>query len=202
MFVQVIEGRSDHREALLTCFARWQHDLLAGAVGYLGSTEGVNDDGRFVILARFANEQSARANAARPEQAAWWTEVEALLDGPATFHESADVTELRHGDVHRAGFVQVMEGRFTDRERAQELEVSSDSVLSAMRPDLLGVTTAYFDDGEYTTVAYFTSEHDARRNESIPMPENLTDQFAEWDEVMPVERYIDLTDPILVRVDA
>lgn len=198
MFVQVIEGRTNDPEALRECFERWQRDLRPGATGFLGSTEGIGDDGEVVMFARFADRGSAMANSDRPEQGEWWAEVEALLEGPARFHESEDVTELRHGDATRSKFVQVMEGHFTDRRRAQELEERSDDALSAMRPDLLGLTTAYFDDGDYATVAYFTNERDARRNESIPLPENMTDQFREWERVMPVERYVDLREPMLV----
>lgn len=202
MFVQMIEGRTNDPEALKECFERWQQDVQPGAVGYVGSTEGVGNDGEVVIFARFADKRAAMANSARPEQGEWWAEMEALFDGKPRFHESEDVVDLRHGDPQRAEFVQVMEGHVSDRNRAQELELRSDQMLTAMRPDLLGLSTAYFDDGEYATVAYFTNERDARRNESIPVPENLTDQFKEWEQVMPVERYIDLHEPMLVRADS
>src|SRR5690606_24788019 len=184
------------------CLERWQHDVRPGAIGFLGSTEGVGDDGEVVVFARFADRASAMANADRPEQGEWWAELEELFDEPPTFHESGDVTELRHGDAQRAEFGQMLEGHVSVGARAQELAMRSDEMLTAMRPDLLGVTTAYFDDGDYASVAYFTNERDARRNESIPLPENMTDQFREWDTVMPVERYIDLRNPLLVSADA
>ena len=47
--------------------------------------------------------------------------------------------------------------------RLDELEHKADSVLAEMRPDLLGSVTAYFGDGEFTEVAYFTSEAAAPR---------------------------------------
>lgn len=200
MFVQLIEGHTHDPGALQGCFDRWVRDLKPGAVGYLGSTEGVSPDGDVVILARFADREAAAANAARPEQSAWWAEVEQCFDGPVSFHETEDITEMRHGDVQRAQFVQVMEGHVSDRERAEALDEIADRTLTAMRPDLLGVTTAYFDGGRYATLAYFTSEHDARRNEGKPMPEDIADQFEEWGRVMSVDRYIDLTEPVLVRV--
>jgi hypothetical protein len=202
MFVQVIEGKTSDPQAFQQGFERWQRDLRPGAIGYLGSTEGVTDGGEVMILARFADRESAMANSERPEQGEWWNEMEALFEEPPRFHESSDVVDLRHGDRQRSGFVQVMEGHVTDRARAQDLEARSDEMLTAMRPDLLGLTTAYFDDGDYATVAYFTSEREARRNESIPIPENLSDQFREWESVMPVERYIDIRHPMLVSSDS
>ena len=198
MFVQVIEGTTSNPTALKECLERWQNDLRPGATGFLGSTEGVGDDGEVMIFVRFADRASAMANSRRPEQGEWWDEVEALFDESPRFHETDDVTEMRHGDAQRAGFVQVMEGRVADRMRAQDLEGRAEEVLTAMRPDLLAMTTAYFDDGDYASVAYFTNERDARRNESSPMPEGISEQFRDWDEAMPVERYIDLRDPMMI----
>lgn len=198
MFLQMMEGRTGDPAALYACFERWQRDVQPGAIGYLASTEGVSDTGDVVILAQFTDREAAMANSARPEQSAWWAEAEGCFDGPVTFHETEDVTEIRHGDVQRAKFVQVMEGRVTDRSRARELDEVADTTLTAMRPDLLGVVTAYFDDGRYASMAYFTNEHDARRNEAAPVPEEIADQFEEWGRVMSVDRYIDLTDPVLV----
>lgn len=201
MFVQVIEGTTRNAAALKECLERWQTDLRPGATGFLGSTEGVGDDGEVMIFVRFADRRSAMANSERPEQGEWWAEVEGLFDEPPNFHETDDVTEMRHGDLQRAQFVQVMEGHVTDRMRAQDLEVRADETLLAMRPDLLGMTTAFFDDGDYASLAYFTSEHEARRNESIPMPEDLLDQFRDWGDAMPVERYIDLRDPMMMPAE-
>lgn len=199
MFVQMIEGNTDDPEALRQCVERWERDLRPGAIGYLGSTGGVSDDGRVVLLARFTDQDAAQANAARPEQGEWWSEMERCFSGPVAFHETDDVAEMRHGDAQRARFVQVMEGHVTDRARADRLQGQADPVLASMRPELLGTTTAYFDDGEFASVAYFTSEDEARRNEQHAPPEELADQMAEWGRVMEVEEYIDLTRPVLIR---
>ena len=71
-------------------------------------------------------------------------------------------------------------------------------VLAAQLPDLLGSVTAYFDDGEFTELAYFATEEAARDGEQRAMSKEAADAFVEWSEVMLVERYLDLTEPWLI----
>ena len=141
MFVQIFEGNTDDPQAVRDRVERWEREVRPGAIGYLGSTGGVTDDGRVVMLARFTDRAAAEANSARPEQSAWWAEVEQCFTGPVTFHETDDITEMRHGDAQQARFVQVMEGHVTDRVRAERLQDKMEPLLSSMRPDLLGTTT-------------------------------------------------------------
>ena len=162
MFVQVIQGRVSDPAALRGAADRWMRDLRPGATGWLGSTGGVTDDGRFVMLARFDSEEAARRNSDRPEQGQWWAETAKALDGPATFHDSTDVTVDTPGDPDRAGFVQVMQGRGTDPDRAKELMNADSDKWAAFRPEILGSVAVGYDDGAYTMVMYFTSEADAR----------------------------------------
>ena len=61
------------------------------------------------------------ANSARPEQDRWWVETAQLLDGDAVFRNSTDVDVDVNGDPDQAGFVQVMQGRGSDPERAKQL---------------------------------------------------------------------------------
>jgi len=67
-----------------------------------------------------------------------------------------------------------------------------------MRPDLLGSVTAYFGDGEFAEVVYFTSEEEAREAEQRPIPDEFADRMAEWEAVVRVERYLDLREPWLI----
>ena len=53
MFVQIIQGKASDPEQLRAALDRWVRDLAPGAVGWLGSTGGVTEDGRFIALARF-----------------------------------------------------------------------------------------------------------------------------------------------------
>jgi hypothetical protein len=179
MFVQVIKGRTNDADAVLRQGQRWIDEIRPGAKGYLGGTAGVADDGTVVVFARFADEAAARANAARPEQGAWWEEMAKLLDGEPTFRESSDVTTLFDGGSDDAGFVQVMEGTVSDRAKAEAME-SPELVaeLRAARPDLLGSYRVWFEGGAFAEAAYFTSEADARTGESSSDFSGPQEEFA------------------------
>jgi hypothetical protein len=198
MFIQVIEGTTSDPAALHRRLEIWERDLMPGATGYEGSTGGVTEAGDCILIARFESEQAARHNSARPEQSAWWEETARCFDGPVRFHESTDVQVMRAGGSDDAHFVQVMEGHVSDAKRAHEIEQESERALSQARPDLIGTITAYFDDGEFTSVAYFTSEEEARRNEHAEMPPEMATAFSEWESVMKIDRFLDLTEPWLV----
>ena len=199
MFIQVIEGKAKDPEALHRQLEIWERDLMPGAVGYLGSTGGCTSTGDCILVARFESPEAAQRNSDRPEQTRWWQETEQFFEGPVRFHDSVDVQVMAHGDLDEAHFVQVMEGHVTDRDRAATLERESDPILSEVRPDLLGAVTAYFDDREFTELAYFTSEEAAREGERREVPGDAAKQMAEWQEVMKVEKYLDIKDPWLVK---
>jgi hypothetical protein len=167
MFMQVIKGRTSDTKGLQRQAQRWSSDVRPGAIGHLGGTFGIADDGTFFVLARFADEASARANSERPEQHAWWEETAQLIDDEATFRESSDVATLFDGGSDDAGFVQVMEGTVTDRAKAEAWETPELlAQLRAARPDLLGSVRVWLADGAFVEAAYFTSEEDARKGET------------------------------------
>src|SRR5215510_13111569 len=111
MFVQVIQGRVSDAAAMRSAMDQWLRDLAPGATGWLGSTAGVTEDGRFIALARFESEEAAQRNSDRREQGQWWMETSKLFTGEVTFGDSSDVTVDVHGDPDQAGFVQLMQGR-------------------------------------------------------------------------------------------
>jgi hypothetical protein len=92
-----------------------------GTSGWLGSTAGVTSDGKFVATARFESPDAAQRNSDRPEQDQWWAKTSKLISGEPTFQDSTDVVVDVIGDPDSAGFVQVMQGRGTDPDRAREL---------------------------------------------------------------------------------
>jgi hypothetical protein len=198
MFIQVIEGKTSDPDALHRQLEVWERDLKPGAVGYLGSTGGCTSGGDCIMVVRFESRDAARRNSERPEQTEWWNETEECFDGPVRFHDSEDVQVMTHGSLDDARFVQAMEGHVTDRDRAHTVEADADSMLADERPDLLGSVTAFFDDGEFTELAYFTSEDAARSGERKDMSSEAAAAFAEWSEVMPVDRYLDITEPWLM----
>src|SRR5919108_1382294 len=119
VFVQVIKGQVAEAEQARAALDRWAREVAPGAVGWLGSTAGVTEDGRFIALARFESEEAARRNSDRPEQDQWWAETSRLFSGEASFQDSSDVTVDVTGDPDTAGFVQVFQDRVSDPQRAR-----------------------------------------------------------------------------------
>jgi hypothetical protein len=199
MFAQVIQGRTSDAEGLRAALDRWVQDLAPGSIGWLGSTGGVTDDGRFVAVVRFESADAAARNSQRPEQSAWWEETQRLFDGEVTFRDSEDVTVDLQGDPERAGFVQIMQGRVTDPARAKALmgEMNTEA-MAAMRPDVLGSVSIGHDGGDWTQVIYFTSEAEAREGEKKEAPPEMQ---AAMDEMMKLSAgppdFLDLRQPAL-----
>jgi len=198
MFVQVIQGRTSDAEQLRAAMDRWTRELAPGAHGWLGSTGGVTEDGRFIALARFESEEAARRNSDRPEQDRWWSDTAKLFDGAVTFRDSSDVTVDLPGDPDQAGFVQIMQGRGTDPDRVRELMSQDADKWAEFRPDILGSLAVGHDGGAYTMAIYFTSEADAREGERKELPAELTAQMEEMNKLSVGEpEFFDLTQPWL-----
>jgi hypothetical protein len=195
MFVQVIKGHTSDPEGAQRQGELWQQEVKPGAIGYLGSTAGVAEDGTFIVLARFADEASARANSDRPEQGAWWEEMAKYFDDEPTFRESSDVATMLDGGSDDAGFVQIMEGSVTDRAKAESFETPEMmDQLRQGRPDLIGSLRVWFPDDSFVDAVYFTSEENARKGEASEefgsMPDEMMEVYGEM-------TFIDLKDPML-----
>ena len=196
MFVQVVQGKTSDPEALKAATDRWMQDLAPGADGWLGTTGGITEDGRSIAVVRFESEEAARRNSERPEQDQWWAETAKLFDGEATFRNSNDVTVDLYGDPDQAGFVQIMQGRGTDPDRARQLMAQDSDKWAALRPDMIGSVTVGHDGGAYTMVMYFTSEADAREGERKEVPPELQANMDEMNKLSVGEiEFFDLTQP-------
>ncbi len=198
MFVQVFQGHVADAAAMRAQMETWSKELAPGAVGWLGSTAGVTEDGTFIALARFESTEAAQQNSERPEQSAWWQETAKLFDGEPEFHDGTEVDVDLPGDPDAAGFVQVMQGRTTDPARAREL-MNDDSVdMHKHRPDILGSLSVVHDGDAWTMALYFTSEEEAREGESKEPPPEMVAMMQEVASLSVGEpSYIDLTDPWL-----
>ena len=197
MFAQIIEGKASSPEAMAAAGEAWEAQVRPVAEGFLGSTGGVAADGTAILVARFADRAAADANNARPEQSAWFeAHGSTMFDGEPTFTESEDVDEFLGGGSDYAGFVQITQGRIADREALADFEARTTKLLMAARPDLMGGVRVWHDDNRYTEVNYFTSENEARANEAR-MGETMADDFEEYMDLVKVDRWIDLTDPML-----
>jgi len=197
MFIQVITAKVVDEKALWGQIDQWESDLRPGAEGFLGSTGGVTDDGRLIVLARFESEGAARRNSERPEQAAWWAGTEKTIEGP-TFQDSVEVVVMGAGGSNDAGFVQVMRGHVLDAAKMKDLQgrmKEFEAAMAAMRPDVIGDVTAVHGDGTFTDVVYFRSESEARANEASEMSEEMQAMFAEWTSAASIDEYLDLKQP-------
>jgi hypothetical protein len=197
MFVQVMQGKVEDARTLRAQWDTWKRDVKPGAIGYLGSTGGIAEDGTFVTVTRFESQERAMENSHRPEQDAWWSRTEPCFEGPVTFHDCTEVHVALGGGSDDAGFVQVIQGHPTDRERDRQIGRELEEKLSPLRPDYIGGLVAVHPDGGYTSVNYFTSEAEARKGESQDYPEDVAALFAEMTSLVPDMRYIDLKEPWL-----
>jgi hypothetical protein len=198
MFVQVFQGQVSDAAAMKAQVDRWAAEIAPSAIGWLGSTAGVTEDGRFVALARFESEGAARQNSDRPEQAAWWEQTAKLFTDEPVFRNSTGVDVDTPGDPASAGFVQVMQGKSSDPERARELMASDPTDWAAFRPEILGTVNAGHDNGEWTMAIYFTSEEAAREGERKEPPAEMAALMKEMDALSVGEpTFFDLKDPWL-----
>ncbi len=198
MFVQVIKGQVSDSAEVQAAMNRWLDETAPGAIGWLGTTAGVTDDGTFVALARFESEDAARRNSGRPEQDQWWRETAKLFTGEPIFQDCSEVVQMGPGGSDDAGFVQMIEGRVRDVERWREMSERWESMGNDFRPDVIGGVLAIHGDGGYTNAVYFTSEAEAREGEQKEPPPEMK---AMMDEEMALQEgeltFYDLREPWL-----
>ena len=198
MFIQVIQGATADAAGLRQRLDEWIEQIAPDAVGWLGTTAGVTDDGRFVAMARFESADAARRNSDRPEQGEWWAQTVELLPGGPTVHDCDEVVLMGEGGNDAAGFVQVMQGRVTDVERMKAIGEQFASAGGDFRPDVLGGVVALHGDGGYTNAIYFSSEAEARAGEEQEPPARLKALMEEESALHEGEvSFFDLREPWL-----
>lgn len=196
MFVQFIRGRVRDPEGVKRQIERWARELEPGAAGFVGSTVGITPGGELVALARFESAEAARANSARPEQDAWWKDFVACLDGEPVVKETENVGPVFDRGCDAARFVQVMEGT-GDEAALRAVDEKLMEAAAEVRPDVLGGYRAFFADGSFVEVAYFTNEADARAGEAKEMPPEVAALFDELGRLAPDMVFHDLPEPWL-----
>jgi hypothetical protein len=198
VFIQVIECQVSDPKQVHAALDRWVEELSGGATGWLGTTAGVTEDGRFIAMVRFESQQAARRNSDRHEQDQWWTETSKLFTGEATFRDSDRVDVDVNGDPDTAGFVQIIQGRSSDPDRSRELMNQDADKWAEYRPDVVGSVGAEHEGGLYTMALYFTSEQEARAGEAKAPPPELRAQMEEMDSLSVGEpKFFDLKEPWL-----
>lgn len=197
MFVQVIQGRAKDAAGLRKQWERWEEEVKPNAEGYLGATAGVTADGEFITLVRFESEETARANSDRAEQGAWWAETSQYLED-VMFHDCTLVDLMKEGGSDDAGFVQVIQGKVTDVEKARDLDRATQSQMSEMRPDVIGGVVAWHPaNGRFTNAIYFTTEAEARVKEKETSDSPDFQEFMRaWQAISDGDpKFLDITDP-------
>ena len=196
MFVQIIEGHVADQAQMHTALDRWASELAPEAPGWLGSTAGVTQDGRFVLFARFESADAARANSDRVEQGQWWSVTSKLFTDEPVFRNSSEIDVDLQGDPDRAGFVQVIHGRSSDPDRARELMRDDSPQWAEWRPDIIGSLGVGHENGRYTLALYFTSEAEAREGERKEAPAELRPLMEEMGSLEVGEpEFLDLKNP-------
>ena len=197
MFVQIMEGRVKDPARMKELMERWIDELAPGASGFLGATAGVTTDGRVVNLARFESAAAAEVNSDRPEQGAWWSQMEACFDGDVSFNESEDVTMFLDGGSNDAGFVQVMKSSDVDRDLVDRIDRIFEQHAASLRPDVIGSLRVWTGPRSAYDITYFTSEAEARAGEQRGMPAEFEPLIEQFQSLMASTEFIDLADPWL-----
>lgn len=196
MFIQVFQGQVRHSEPVYVELDVWIKEIAQGTHGWLGSTAGVTDDKRFIGIARWESSEAARRHGERPEQKHWWSAFTELFVDPPTLRESTQVFLDVRAEPDEARFVQVMQGRGTDLDRARELLGAHRGEWASFRPEILGTVGCLFDDGGYTVATYFTDEAAARAGEHRTPPPELQEQMDELNSLaVGLPEYFDLREP-------
>ena len=114
------------------------------------------------------------------------------------FHDCTLVDLTDGGGSDEAGFVQVIQGKVKDVEKARELDRATQSQMKELRPDVIGGLVAWHPQtGRFTNSIYFTSEAEARakEKESSSAPE-FEEFMREWEALSDGEpKYLDITEP-------
>lgn len=193
MFLQIIQGKVHDADLLRRQLDEWRTTIKPHAAGYLGSTSGMTDDGDMVAVIRFESEEAARANERRPEQDAWAQQMAKAYEGEMSFTDCNAVDTFLAGGSDKAGFVQIMRGRAVDPEKMRASASQMEADLADARPDLIGGVVGWHGDREFTQVAYFTSEAEARKAETESQGDAAND---EWTAMIDGEMsFIDLRSP-------
>lgn len=195
MFMQIIQGQVRDMDAARETIERWRRDLEPNAIGWLGGTYGFTDDGTLLAAVRFESQDAAMRNSQRPEQGEWWQEMAQHFVSEPEFHSCDDVKLLLGGGSDDAGFVQVIQGRLSDPERARVLADESAGLITRYRPDILGAALAIDENGFCTETVWFTSEAAAREAEVKDMPPDAKRVVEEEMSLLSDVHFLDLHHP-------
>lgn len=193
MFMQVVQAKTKDKAGVKEMWDRWNREVQPAAQGYLGATGGVTEDGDLIVIARFESAEAAERNNNIPEQQQWYSEFEKYIEGEPSFTNYTNIDLDNGGGSDDAGFVQVIRVKGGDPEAYRALEEELAPKMRELRPDVIGSITGY-EGGDATSVIYFTSEEEARKNESNPEFQELSKRYM---DLTGDATFYDLKDPWL-----
>ena len=196
MFLQVIEGKVRDPDLLMERMKAWRTEVKPGAIGFLGSTGGISTDGKLIVIARFESQDAAMKNSHRPEQDAWFQKTAPAFDGEPSFIDCLEVDEFLGGGSDSAGFVQIMKGQTSDKQKLRAMGNEMEEMLPKVRPDVLGGYVGWHGDRGFIQVIYFKSESEARKAEAEQAESGENGPPDDWSALIDGEiTFIDLDDP-------
>jgi hypothetical protein len=195
VFIQIIQGMCRDTEMVHRLTDEWRETMGPSAEGWLGGTYGITDDNEFIGVVRFESKEAAARNSARPEQDAWWQQMQECFDGEVTFHDCDNASMFLDGGSDDAGFVQVIQGRISDPEKFRQFMDRPMDMLHDQRPEIIGGTIAMEPDGWFTETVAFRTETEAREGEKKEMPEEMRSAWSEEMSMMQDVKYMDLHQP-------
>jgi hypothetical protein len=156
----------------------------------------MTDDGRSIVIARFESQDAAMKNSHRPEQDAWFQKTAPAFDGDPTFIDCPEVDVFLGGGSDSAGFVQIMKGQTTDKQKLREMGQEMEEMLPKMRPDVIGGYVGWHSERSFIQVIYFASEDEARKAEAEQAEAGQNGPPDDWSALIDGDiTYIDLKDP-------
>lgn len=192
MFIQMVSAPCTKQDDMRALVDNWCAEMSDRA-GWLGGTYGFTDDDRFVGVVRFEDSRDCELWCQEPEAGAWWAAAEELCSGAPEIHQSGDVSIMLGGGSDTAGFVQVMHGKVGNADVLRHMtDTEMTSMLEQARPEIIGATLIFEDDGTFTETVAFTDEESARRGEATAMPDEMA---AEWSSAATDVEYLDLHHP-------
>ena len=196
MVVWVLEGKASDPEEVGRQLGHWI-SRFGSTPGYLGSTGGVTDDRRLLVIARWDSMEAGDSLLASADLQAWYEEFEQGFDGSVAFTKSVDATTYLAGGSDSAGFVQAMKVAGVDRARIDAADREFEKLAADFRPDLIGGIRVWTAPDAFVELNYFTSEDAAREGEKKAPPAEVAAEFEDFMAMMQDAEFYDFTDPLL-----
>jgi hypothetical protein len=131
------------------------------------------------VVIRFDSEDASARLGSQPEQDRWPADALGLFEAEPIVLNSSEVIADLHGNPDRARFVQFIQGRVNDPERARDLWSQYVDLRRKLRPDVLASLAISHGGGAYTLIIYYSSEAEAREGERKPLPPEWRTLIAE-----------------------